>query len=106
MNASQLQLDLDEAETGMKLAAAILDSHGGTLLPAGVELTDAMLTSLRRRGVDMISVVNERVSEADLAAERERVQQSLTRLFRRCGERGASSALRQSILRYRLGGAA
>jgi hypothetical protein len=103
MITRHLILDLDEAEAGMKLSSAVLDVHGGVLLPAGAELSDSTLTSLRRRGIDTVTVVNDRVSEADLAAERERTQQALARLFRKCGERGAGSMLRQSVMQYRLG---
>jgi hypothetical protein len=104
MITRHLSLDLDDAEPGMTLTSPVLDAQGGVLLPAGAELSESTLTSLRRRGIDSVTVRNERISEADLAVERERVQQSMARLFRRCGDRGASSALRQSVMRYRLGG--
>lgn len=103
MIARHLQLDLDEAEPGMILSSTLFDAHGGVLLPTGIELTESILTSLRRRGIDQVSVINDRVSEADLAAERERLQERLSRLFRNSLNKGASNELRDSIMRYRLG---
>lgn len=105
MISRNLLLDIDDVETGMVLSSTLSDAHGGVLLPAGVELTDSMLTSLRRRGVDQVSVVNNKISDADLAAERQRLQERLTRLFRHSGNAGANAQLNDSILRYRMGGA-
>lgn len=103
MITRHLQLDLDDAEPGMILSNTLLDAHGGVLLPSGVELTESVLTSLRRRGIDQITVVNDRVSEADLAIERERLQKSLANLFRNCADKGESNSLRESIMQYRMG---
>lgn len=94
------ELDLDAAIAGMVLSQAIVDRQGGTLLPAGTVLTDALLASLRRRGIDTICVVNDDLSNADLQAERERVQRRLANLFRK---NGAGSALWQHVNDYRLG---
>jgi hypothetical protein len=98
-----LQIDLDEAEAGMSLADTLLDGHGGILLPQGTVLTEAMLNSLRRRGVEQVVVLNEHISAADLAAERERVERRLGQLFRKCKGEGASDLLLRSVKQYRLG---
>ncbi|MYN21115.1 hypothetical protein GTP81_30705, partial [Rugamonas sp. FT107W] len=45
------EIDLQQAAEGMVLAAALLDAHGGVLLPQDATLTAATLASLRRRGV-------------------------------------------------------
>lgn len=97
------QIDLDDAVAGMTLWEAVLDGYGGVLLPEATVLTDALLTSLRRRGIDTVYVVNDDISEADMAAERERVQQRLAILFRRCGASPASGILLQRITEYKLG---
>jgi hypothetical protein len=97
------QLDLDEALPGMTLSEDILDAHGGMLLPRGTAITEATLLSLRRRGIDRLMVVNEALSAADLAAERERLQQRLDRLFRNCRNQGAGDLLLQSVTQYRFG---
>ena len=78
------QVELDDAVAGMVLADDVLDGQGGVLLPQKTALTDALLTSLRRRGIDTVYVVNDDISEEELNAERQRVQRRLARLFRKC----------------------
>ena len=77
--------------------------HGGVLLPSGAELTESTLTSLRRRGIEQVTVVNDQISEADLAIERARVQERLAKLFRICADKSASNSLHESIMQYRMG---
>lgn len=98
------ELDLDDVVAGMTLADSVFDGQGGMLLPRGTILTDAMLLSVRRRGIDRLVVLDDTVSETDLAQERERQQQRLALLFRRCGDQGSSALLLHSVTRYRLGG--
>ena len=105
MIARTVEIDLDDAVAGMVLVNPILDAHGGVLLPAGAKLGESTLTSLRRRGVDRVAVLNNEISDAELAAEAELVQGRLAVLFRRSAGQGASDALQQSVLRYRLGSA-
>lgn len=97
------QLDLDDATAGMVLSEAVLDAHGAVLFPSATSLTDAMLTSLQRRGITTVFVVNDDLSEADVKTERKRVQQRLTVLFRRSGSNPACQALMQRIIEYRIG---
>ncbi|HYD59277.1 MAG TPA: hypothetical protein VEC35_02925 [Noviherbaspirillum sp.] len=97
------QLDLDDAEAGMVLSEDVLDGKGGVLLPAKTELTDALLTSLSRRGIDSVWVVNNDVSEEELREERERVQQRVEHLFRKCRNDRTCAVLLQHISAYRLG---
>jgi hypothetical protein len=96
-------MDLDDVVAGMTLWDAVLDARGEILLPEATILTDAMLASLRRRGIDMVYVVNDDISEADLQAERERVQQRLASLFRKCQTNPACGVLLQRITEYKLG---
>ncbi|RJG01048.1 hypothetical protein [Noviherbaspirillum sedimenti] len=97
------QIDLNDAVAGMTLWGAVLDGRGGVLLPDATVLTDGMITSLRRRGIDMAYVINDDISEADLQAERERVQQRLAILFRKCSTSPACGVLLQRIAEYKLG---
>ncbi|MES2534901.1 MAG: hypothetical protein V4632_03420 [Pseudomonadota bacterium] len=99
-----LELDLEDVAPGMTLAEPVLDGLGGVLLPRGTVLSDAMLVSVRRRGIDHLVVLDDSVSEAELAEQRERMRQRLTLLFRRCGDQGASALLLTSIMQYRSGG--
>lgn len=103
MSGNYKQLDLDDVVAGMTLSEVLLDSHGDVLLPSGTVLTETTLSSLRRRGIDKLLVLSEDISEADLAAERERLQQRLDMLFRKCGKDGASGQLLQYVIEYRLG---
>ena len=48
-------------------------------------------------------ILNDNISEADLAAERERLERRLTQLFRKCSGEGASDLLLRSVKHYRLG---
>jgi hypothetical protein len=98
-----LKMDLDDAQPGMVLWEAVVDSKGTTLLPAGTSLTSSMVTSLQRRGIDEVFVVNDAVTENDLRLERERIEKRMAALFRHCNDSLASQALLKSILEYRLG---
>lgn len=93
------QLDLDEAVAGMVLFEDVIDGYGSVLLPRAATLTQAMLTSLRRRGVDTILVIN----DDDPVAKRERLQQRLARIFRKGHEGTADRILRKYVTEYRLG---
>ena len=103
MMTRHIDIFLDDAEAGMVLASALLDSHGGTLLPKGAELTQSALQSLHRRGVERLTVIDSGVSEEELAKEREHAEQRLAVLFRRSGDQAGGALLHQCILRYRTG---
>jgi hypothetical protein len=103
MMSKKTLVKLEDAVAGMVLSNAVVDSRGGVLLPAATTLTDTMIRSLQRREIELVYVVNEGISEADLTAERERVQERLTRLFRKCNSDRPGRALLQRITDYRLG---
>lgn len=96
------QLDLDDAEVGMILSASVLDHQGSVLLPAGAALTDTLLTSMRRRGIDTVQVIDDTVSTQDLDAERHRIAERLERLFRRSDKSAADTALQVGVSTYRM----
>jgi hypothetical protein len=102
MSARYLLLDLDEVQPGMHLFGAVLDSKGETLLPDGAKLSEQMLTSLRRRGLTEIPVVNTEYSEVDEKVSIEQLQIRLSQLFRNCADQSASNALMKSVMTYRL----
>lgn len=97
------QVQLDDVEPGMVLAEAVLDGQRGVLLPAATVLTDSMLRSLERRGVGHVLVVDNEISREEWEAACRRMEARLARLFRRCEGKGASDALRQCIMEYRMG---
>jgi hypothetical protein len=96
------QLDLDDAEAGMVLAADVLDHQGSVLLPAGAPLTEALLTSMRRRAIDSVRVVNDAISGEDLARERERIAARLATLFRQPAQNSANALLQAELTAYRM----
>ena len=103
MDARRSDIALDQATAGMTLAAALLDANGGVLLPQDAALTDSMLASLRRRGIERCVVW----AEADqpdpeaLARERERRLQRLERLFRHSGADAGGQLLLARLRAYR-----
>lgn len=106
MNA--LQIELENASAGMVLAEALLDSHGGVLLPPGAVLSDATLASLRRRGVAGCSVLappeQDREDAADPALAAARALQALQRLqhlFRHSADTEATGQLLRLLSDYR-----
>ena len=96
------QVDLDDASAGMVLAVDVLDHQGSVLLPKGAALSDSLLTSMRRRGIDSVQVVDDGVSPEQLAAERERIAARLQQLFRKPGPGRADALLREQLAAYRM----
>jgi hypothetical protein len=96
-------VSLDEAVAGMVLSQAVVDDNGAVLLPASTVLTDAMLRSLGRRAIEMLYVVDNDISEAELEAQRERSQLRLKKLFRKCDGGQACRGLLQAVAEYRQG---
>jgi hypothetical protein len=91
-----------EAQEGMRLYEDVRDRAGNVLLPRLTVLTGAMLGSLLRRDVDVVLVVDDTVTPAQRAAERERVQARLATLFRHAGTGRANVLLRMVVERYRM----
>ena len=97
-------VDLDDAQAGMVLSSDVFDHQSSVLLPAGAALTEALLKSMRRRGIDSVQVVDDTVSSQELTAEREFIAGRLTRLFRRPGASAADAMLHGEIGAYRIEG--
>lgn len=94
---------IDDALPGMILSLDVLDARGGMLVPKATVLSDAMLTSLRRRGIDLFHVADDALCVEDQAAESERVRSRLDVLFKNCEGDRVRTLLRQEIMTYRLG---
>ena len=109
MNA--MQIELENASAGMVLAEALLDSHGGVLLPPGAVLSEATLASLRRRGVAGCSVLappeqdgEDAADPAQAAARPQQHLQALQRLqhlFRHSADSDATGQLLRLLSDYR-----
>jgi len=98
-----IEIDIDDATPGMTVSDAVSDQQGNLLIPSGAALTEAMLKSLQRRGIDRIYVMNDAISEADLTVERAHLVARLEKLFRKYPAAGAGNPLRLHIMQYRLG---
>lgn len=94
---------LADLESGMRVAVAVTDASGRVLLPAGAELTAAMIASLERREIADVAVEVEVAEDpAVVAAYRSKIQAQLDKLFRRAGAGAETRALYDVILAYRL----
>ena len=109
MSAAVQRIELDQARAGMVLAGDLRDANGSVLLPDGATLTEANLTSLRRRGVEACSVLPADADAAfdDPAARAARLAQQLRRLerlFRRSAAEEATPQLLRLLTTYRENG--
>ncbi len=94
-------LALHEALPGMRLAVDVVDTSGQILLPAGAELSEALIRSLGRREIEGVIVEREPDPVASQVA-RERVERQLVQLFRHAGQGFETNELRQAVLAFRL----
>lgn len=95
-------IDLGAAIPGMVLAAALLDAHGGVLIPQDTALTENTLAALRRRGVERCTVwLVDAVDPAAQVRERERALQRLDWLFRNNATGPGSALLLGELRSYR-----
>jgi len=99
------EIDLQQAAEGMVLAAALLDAHGGVLLPQDATLTAATLASLRRRGIErcVVWTAAEPVDPAALARARAQQLARLERLFRHSAGSDGGAVLLAQLRAYREG---
>lgn len=91
----------DQAEQGMCLYDEVRDRAGNVLLPRLTQLTDAMIKSLARRDVEALLIVDDSITDEQLAAERLRVQERLDYLCRHAGNGRANALLRKVVEGYR-----
>jgi hypothetical protein len=96
---------LADAHPGMVLGEVLRDEKGNVLLAQGVVLSEGILASLARHGVDMLPIRTPGRPEATI--DPAHVQERLDRVFRK-HERGnhddwATGILRQFVEDFRLG---
>jgi CO dehydrogenase/acetyl-CoA synthase epsilon subunit len=91
-----------EAEEGMCLYEDVRDRSGNILLPRLVTLTGATIKSLLRRDVEALLIVDDSITEEQLAAERAKVQERLEYLCRHAGNGRANLLLRKVVEDYRI----
>jgi hypothetical protein len=80
MSAAYKLTELAQAQPGMELSDDLLDRQGQVLLPKGAVLTEAMLASLARHGVDMLPLAD--AGAEDQVTDPAVVQARLDHLFR------------------------
>jgi hypothetical protein len=107
MNVAYQLTPLAAVSPGMVLGDVLRDGKGNVLLAQGVVLTDNMLASLARHGVELLPILGAARAEPALAIDPAQVQERLDRVFRK-HERGnhgdwATGLLRQYMEDYRLG---
>lgn len=102
MKYERHELPLDDVPPGTTLADDLRDAHGNILMPRGATLSETALASLRRRDVASVPVLLERkIPEEVLAAQRARIEARLAHLFRHAGNDAAAQFLRAQVARYR-----
>jgi hypothetical protein len=104
MNGAYQLTPLLDASPGMVLGDVLRDEQGHVLLAQGVVLTEAMLASLARHGVELLPILA--AGRAEPPIDPGQVQERLDRVFRK-HERGnhadwATGILRQYVEDFRL----
>lgn len=104
MNGAYQLTPLAAVSPGMVLGDVLRDGKGNVLLAQGVVLTESMLASLGRHGVELLPIIG--AARAETAIDPTQVQARLDRLFRK-HERDnhgdwAAGLLRQYMEDYRL----
>lgn len=95
-------VDIDAAQEGMRLYADLHDRAGNLLLPRSALLTGPTINALRRRGVEVVTVVDDTVTEQQLAAARALALDRIMHLFRHAGTGPAIILLRSVVEAYRM----
>ena len=82
MNGAYQLISLANAHPGMVLGEALRDDKGNVLLAQGAVLSESMLASLARHGVQMLPILVTGAEPAP-AIDPARVQERLDRVFRK-----------------------
>jgi hypothetical protein len=82
MNRAYQLISLADALPGMVLGEVLHDDKGNVLLAKGAVLTDILLASLARHGVEMLPILAEGAEPAP-AIDPVQVQERLDRVFRK-----------------------
>jgi hypothetical protein len=95
-------VEIDAAQEGMRLYGDLRDRAGNLLLPQSTVLTGPTINALRRRDVEVVTVVDDSVTDQQLAAAREHALARIAHLFRHAGTGPATALLRQVVEAYRM----
>jgi hypothetical protein len=95
-------VEIDAAQQGMRLYGDLRDRAGNLLLPKATVLTHLTINALRRRAVEVVTVVDDSVTDEQLAAAREHAMARIAHLFRHAGTGPAVALLRSVVEAYRM----
>jgi hypothetical protein len=95
-------IDLDDIVPGSTLGADLVDAAGTLLLPGGANLSEAVIGSLRRRGIKALCVASAASDPAAVAARRALIERDLRVRFRHAGNSDATRLLFQATLEHLL----
>jgi hypothetical protein len=97
-------MSLEEVCPGARLAEPILDHFGNLMLPAGAEISEHILDSLKQRGIATVHILTEaaEMSEEERARQLQSIEKRLDFLFRHSADSKANAQLKGLILAYRL----
>lgn len=86
----------------MRLYGDLRDRAGNLLLPKSTVLTGSTINALRRRHVEVVAVVDDSVTEQQLAVAREHALARIAHRFRHAGTGPANALLRTVVEAYRM----
>jgi len=98
-------MPLDAVTDAAVLAEPVCDDSGQLLLPAGTTLTESLVASLRRRGVETVVIAGPQAQPEpamDMLARQARVDGRMKSLFRHALRTGHVNPLLHMVSRYRL----
>lgn len=92
------RVPLDEAEPGMVLAKPVTNQTGVTVLPAGTELDQDLLTRLDRMNLSAVYVEGAAGADADKSPAE--LEQELDRRFRKVAGDPSQVMIREAVRRH------
>lgn len=92
---------LSESAPGDKTAEAIADNQGRVLVPAGTLLTDSLITSLARRGIEQVKIEREVEEAPEIVQARQKAKlHLLEQRFSAAGNNVATLMMFQAIKQF------
>lgn len=91
-----------DAQEGMCLYEDVRDRAGNVLLPKLSVLSCATISSLQRRQIEAVLIVDDSITPEQIAAERVRIQVRMVHLWRHAGNGRANALLRAVVEQYRM----
>lgn len=103
MNANTKPFHIDVVTAGMTLSDDVLGERGDLIVAQGVVLTEALIAALRRRGLEMLPIVDPAAVAVPESQPSKSQQEQLALLFRHFADRPANQHLLRLVTQYRAG---